>query len=411
MDKIKIKYFPIKLFIIFIILIYYFKIKEKNKFINIENYYLIKSIYNITKINLYICSLNYLNNFKFIKRINNESFIKRENPFLSICISAYNSEKYIENAILSIINQSFQNFEIIVVNDNSIDNTSKILMKLQNEEKRIKLINHSQNLGIYHSRVEGVLNSKSTYILFLDSDDMIFNPFLFENIYENYLKYNLDIIEYTVFQKFEWEKKLFYPKDEESNHYHNYSKKIIYQPELSNILFYKSNTKIYSKIKCRNVWNKIYKKDIVLKSINYIGKSYFQKYYLIIAEDTLLNLIIFNFAQNYTNLKIPGYLYNIRKSSITRLKENGDYLIKKSISYFLFYHLFYRYIKEFDKDRNYLYYDLQENGFYLLNLEKYNHTQYYLNKTKIMLNDILNDDKATSEFKKYIKFFYNTLLK
>ena len=330
---------------------------------------------------------------------------------MSICISAYNSEKYIENAILSIINQSFQNFEIIVVNDNSIDNTSKILMKLQNEEKRIKLINHSQNLGIYHSRVEGVLNSKSTYILFLDSDDMIFNPFLFENIYENYLKYNLDIIEYTVFQKFEWEKKLFYPKDEESNHYHNYSKKIIYQPELSNILFYKSNTKIYSKIKCRNVWNKIYKKDIVLKSINYIGKSYFQKYYLIIAEDTLLNLIIFNFAQNYTNLKIPGYLYNIRKSSITRLKENGDYLIKKSISYFLFYHLFYRYIKEFDKDRNYLYYDLQENGFYLLNLEKYNHTQYYLNKTKIMLNDILNDDKATSEFKKYIKFFYNTLLK
>ena len=93
------------------------------------------------------------------------------------------------------------------------------------------------------------------------------------------------------------------------------------------------------------------------------------------------------------------------------MKENGDYLIKKSISYFLFYHLFYRYIKEFDKDRNYLYYDLQENGFYLLNLEKYNHTQYYLNKTKIMLNDILNDNKATSEFKKYIKFFYNTLLK
>ena len=408
MDKIKIKYFPVKLFIIFIILIYYFKIKEKNKFINIENYYLIKSIYNITKINLYI---NYLNNFKFIKRINNEIFIKKENPFLSICISAYNSEKYIENAILSIINQSFQDFEIIVVNDNSIDNTSKILMKLQNEDKRIKLINHSQNLGIYHSRVEGVLNSKSIYILFLDSDDMIFNPFLFENIYENYLKYNLDIIEYTVFQKFEWEKKLFYPKDEESNHYHNYSKKIIYQPELSNILFYKSNTKIYSKIKCRNVWNKIYKKDIVLKSINYIGKSYFQKYYLIIAEDTLLNLIIFNFAQNYTNLKIPGYLYNIRKSSITRLKENGDYLIKKSISYFLFYHLFYRYIKEFDKDRNYLYYDLQENGFYLLNLEKYNHTQYYLNKTKIMLNDILNDNKATSEFKKYIKFFYKTLFK
>lgn len=408
MDKIKIKYFPIKLIIIFIILIYYFKIKAKNKFINIENYFLIKSIYNITKINLYV---NYLNNFKFIKRIINESFIKKENPFLSICISAYNAEKYIENAILSVINQSFQDFEIIVVNDNSIDNTSKILMKLQNKDKRIKVIYHSQNLGIYHSRVEGVLNSNSKYILFLDSDDMIFNPFIFENIYECYLKFNLDIIEFTVFQKFEWENKLYYPKDEESNHYHNYSKKIIYQPELSNILFYKSNTKIYSRIKCRNVWNKIYKKDIVLKSINYIGKSYFQKCYFIIAEDTLLNLIIFNFAHNYTNLNIPGYLYNVRKSSITHLEENGDYLIKKSISYFLFYHLFYRYIKEFNKDRNYLYYDLQAYGYYLMNLGKYNHTEYYLNKTKSMFNDILDDNNATLEFKNYIKFFYKALLK
>jgi hypothetical protein len=124
-----------------------------------------------------------------------------------------------------------------------------------------------------------------------------------------------------------------------------------------------------------------------------------------------LNLIIFNFAHNYTNLNIPGYLYNVRKSSITRLEENGDYLIKKSISYFLFYHLFYRYIKEFNKDRNYLYYDLQAYGYYLLNLGKYNHTEYYLNKTKSMLNDILDDNKATLEFKNYIKFFYKALLK
>ena len=97
------------------------------------------------------------------------------------------------------------------------------------------------------------------------------------------------------------QKKIFFPDNNFESHYHDLNKKIIYQPELSNILFYKSNTKIYSKIKCRNVWNKIYKKDIVVKTINYIGKSYFQKYYLIIAEDTLLNLIIFNFAQNYFN--------------------------------------------------------------------------------------------------------------
>ena len=397
MDKIKIKYFPIKIIIIFIILICYFKIKTKNKFINIENYYLIKSIYNITKINLYI---NYLNNFKIIQRINNESFLKKENPFLSICISTYNSEKYIEKAILSIINQSFQDFEIIVVNDNSIDNTSEILMKLQKMDTRIKLINHSQNL-----------NSKSKYILFLDSDDMIFNPFLFENIYECYLKHNLDIIEYTVFYKLEEENKLYYPPDHELNHYHNYSKNIICQPELSNILFFIPNTKEYSRVKCRTVWNKIYKKDIVLKSINYIGKSFFQNSYFIIAEDTILNIIIFNFAQNYTNLNIPGYLYNVRKSSITHKEEDSNSLIQKSISFFLYYFIFHRYIKEFDKDRNYLYYDLKEYGEYILNLTKYNNTEYYLKKVKIMLNDILNDNNATLEFKNYIKCFYKAILK
>lgn len=408
MDKIKIKYFPIKIIIIFIILICNFKIKVKNKFINIENYYLIKSLYNITKINLFI---NYLNNIKFIKKFNNDSFAKNENPFLSICISAYNSGKYIEKAILSIINQSFQDFEIIVINENSIDNTSEILKILQREDTRIKLINHSQNLGIYHSRAEGVLNSKSKYILFLDSDDMIFNPFLFENVYECYLKYNLDIIEYTVFHNLEEENKLYYPIDQEFNHYHNYSKNIIYQPELSNILFYIPNEKEYSRVKCRTVWNKIYKRDIVLKSINYIGESFFHNYYFIIAEDTIINIIIFNFARNYTNLNIPGYLYNVRKSSITHRENDEDFLIKKDISILLYYLLFHKYIKDFDKDRNYLYYELKEYGEYILNLEKYNKTKYYLKKAKIMLNDILNDNKATLEFKNYIKFFYKKILK
>lgn len=408
MDKIKIKYFPIKIIIIFIILICNFKIKVKNKFINIENYYLIKSIYNITKINLFI---NYLNNFKFIKKFNNDSFIKKENPFLSICISVYNSEKYIEKAILSIINQSFQDFEIIVINDNSIDNTSEILKILQREDTRIKLINHSQNLGIYHSRAEGVLNSKSKYILFLDSDDMIFNPFLFENVYECYLKYNLDIIEYTVFHNLEEENQLYYPIDQELNHYHNYSKNIIYQPELSNILFYIPNEKEYSRVKCRTVWNKIYKRDIVLKSINYIGESFFHNYYFIIAEDTIINILIFNFARNYTNLNIPGYLYYVRKSSITHRENDEDFLIKKNISFLLYYLIFHKYIKDFDKDRNYLYYELKEYGEYILNLEKYNKTKYYLKKAKIMLNDILNDNKATLEFKNYIKFFYKKILK
>jgi hypothetical protein len=104
-------------------------------------------------------------------------------------------------------------------------------------------------------------------------------------------------------------------------------------------------------------------------------------------------------------------LYNVRTSSITHRENDEDFLRKKSISFLLYYLLFHKYIKDFDKDRNYLYYELKEYGEYILNLEKYNKTQFYIKKAKIMLNEILNDNKASLEFKNYITFFYKKILK
>ena len=288
MDKRK-KFIKFIILNINIIIFYYLEKKLRYKLVQIKNYKLIKSLYNKINISLYI---NYINKCKFQKRINNNNFLKNDYPFLSICISTYNSQQYIKRAILSVINQSFQDFEIVVVNDNSNDKTKEILIKLQKQDSRIKIINHSKNLGTYRSRVEGVLNSKSKYILFLDPDDMIFNPFLFEKVYKCYYNYNLDIIEYTVFYLKENINKVYNPNRQTLNHYHNYSKKIIYQPELSNIIYYKPNTKNYSSIICRSLWNKIIKRNILLKSIKYIGNSYYQNYYIIVIEDTLLNIII-----------------------------------------------------------------------------------------------------------------------
>ena len=74
-------------------------------------------------------------------------------------------EKYLERALLSIINQSFQNFEIIIVNDNSNDNSQSIMKIIQSEDNRIVIINHFQNLGVYKSRVDAIINSKGKYII------------------------------------------------------------------------------------------------------------------------------------------------------------------------------------------------------------------------------------------------------
>ena len=82
----------------------------------------------------------------------------------------------IEKATLSILNQSFENFEIIIVNDHSKDKTLEVIKKLQLKDERIKLINHSKNLGVYSSRIDSILASKGKYLILMDSDDMLLNP-------------------------------------------------------------------------------------------------------------------------------------------------------------------------------------------------------------------------------------------
>ena len=195
------------------------------------------------------------------------------------------------------------------------------------KDRRIKIINNKKNMGIYYSRTEAVLNSKGKYILYLDSDDMISNPYLFHILFYYIIFYNLDIIEFTVYHTLENKKKIFFPEDHRLNHNHKFNKRIIYQPELSNILFHQPNyNNNYNSIICRNLWNKLYKKNILLKSIKYIGNDYYYNHYIIIAEDTLLNVINFQFANNYTNINLPGYLYILRQVSISHNEEDKELL-------------------------------------------------------------------------------------
>ena len=106
-------------------------------------------------------------------------------------------------------------------------------------------------MGVYSSRVEAILNAKGEYIIIMDPDDMFLNPELFKNLYNFNLNNNLDIIEFTVYHQNEGKKTIFLPKIHDLNHYHKYKNDIIYQPELSNIIFYEPNTFNYSSVICR----------------------------------------------------------------------------------------------------------------------------------------------------------------
>jgi glycosyltransferase involved in cell wall biosynthesis len=90
-------------------------------------------------------------------------------PKVSVVIPTYNRTEFLSSAILSVLNQTYQDFEIIIVDDGSTDNTIDVITALNS--KKIKYIRHEYNKGEAGTRNTGILNSNGQYIAFLDDDD------------------------------------------------------------------------------------------------------------------------------------------------------------------------------------------------------------------------------------------------
>ena len=344
--------------------------------------------------------IKYINDCKNHKRYNRIKIIN-ENPYISVCIPALNMNKYIERTILSIINQSFQDFEIITVNDNSKDDTVNIIKRLQLEDNRIKLISHNINKGVYYSRVESILLSKGKYIILMDPDDLYLNENLFKELYNYNIKYNLDIIEFTVFQQIEGRRNIIYPKKHFESHYHNFTHNIIFQPNLSEILFHSpKNNNIYTYSICRNIWNKMVRRKIFLDMHKFIGLDYFNDF-VVTADDMAMNVVSYHFANNYSNIYLPGYMYNIRSLSMSR--GNGGILLNqvRAINYLLYFKVLYKYVKQFEINRRIVFNELKNLKRYIYSIKDNNMT-IYENHTKYFLNEILYDDYSDKTFKSFV---------
>ncbi|WP_300261644.1 glycosyltransferase family 2 protein [uncultured Cloacibacillus sp.] len=92
-------------------------------------------------------------------------------PLVSIIMPAYNCEKYITEAIASVVNQTYPSWELIVIDDGSQDNTVNIVKGLVLKDKRINLYQNERNMGVSKTRNKGISVAKGQWIAFLDSDD------------------------------------------------------------------------------------------------------------------------------------------------------------------------------------------------------------------------------------------------
>lgn len=120
-----------------------------------------------------------------------------EKPVFSVIIPLYNKEKYIKRAINSVLKQTYQNFEIIVINDGSTDNSLSVIKSIK--DKRVKIFNQ-KNLGVSNARNKGIKKAKGEYIAFLDADDKFLNNYL-ETIVQLILKYPNNSFFGTAFKK------------------------------------------------------------------------------------------------------------------------------------------------------------------------------------------------------------------
>jgi len=159
-----------------------------------------------------------------------------ENEKISIIIPIYNSEKYIEKCIASVLRQTYENYELILVNDGSTDKTLEIIKKIKDE--RIKIISQ-ENKGAGSARNLGLDNCIGKYVCFIDSDDTVEENYL-EYMYDLIKKYDVDIVGCN-YKKERKEKIFFLTENEE---------------KINNLI------SLPEKI-CVSVFSKLYRKKVV----------------------------------------------------------------------------------------------------------------------------------------------------
>lgn len=121
------------------------------------------------------------------------------NEMVSIITPVFNSEKYIEETIKSVLNQTYKDFELILIDNHSQDKSLDIIKKFQEYDDRIKLIRLDKNYGPAKARNCGIENAKGNYISFLDSDDLLYENYLEKQI--QFLKQQKASIVYSSFKR------------------------------------------------------------------------------------------------------------------------------------------------------------------------------------------------------------------
>lgn len=228
-------------------------------------------------------------------------------PFFSIIIPVYNVEKYIERCLNSCIHQTFENIEIIIVDDCGKDQSMYIVQKYAQQDKRIKIVNNLHNLGLFQARIAGEKHAVGQYILHVDSDDFIQTKTC-EILYQKIWTDHQETKQWCSFCCFNMD---FYPK----NFFGTkplYPTSILVHEQILKTFFINPHSPSWT------IWNKAYKNTLIQKVNQIIEANFQDTQQITMAEDALKFFVIALFSQKSIGVSDVLYYYCISNTSITR---------------------------------------------------------------------------------------------
>lgn len=217
---------------------------------------------------------------------------------ISIVVAAYNVEQYIDKCINSLLNQSYSNIEILIINDASTDNTKEKILYYKNKDNRIKFFSNVENKGLSTSRNIGIKNASGKYIMFCDADDF-YSKEMCKIMYNELNKNDSDLVVCNT--------NVFYDKNIKVDRKIKYSDNKYFTNKTSGT--FEVSNKTSNLLTNAVVWNKIFKRDkILLNDISFPDGLLFESYPFYIAYLSVSDKITF--------LDDKLYNYRRRKNSI-----------------------------------------------------------------------------------------------
>lgn len=319
---------------------------------------------------------------------------------ISVIIPLYNNEKFIKPCLQSVINQSYKDIEIVIVNDGSTDNSLNIVEEIADRDNRIKIINQ-KNSGRSAARNIGIKNSSGDFLMFVDADDELEKNGI-ENLYKAINQENSDIAVGAVIINYDTHSEL----KENDDWYFSIRYNGIHD----------ITDKLIEDIHC-SVWGKIYRRSIIENNKLQFpeGLNY---------EDAYWHWVYLTSCNKISCIKNIVYKYFRRKDSIMSLtfenKENIAiqhlYIVEKIIEFWnqnknleehyttaaiLFETYFWFAIKHSQK------YERAKIAYLATRIAR----KYFLNINNNLINDIYNGDysflfqnKKDDEYENYLKF-------